>query len=81
MLQLTENTRPRQPQIAKKSKNELPLFGSFLAAPTAARTPAVNTSAAPPIGVLRASMLPCCQRYQRAISGIACRAWERGDRR
>jgi hypothetical protein len=45
MLQLTENKRTRHTQIAKKFKNGLPLFRSFLAASIAARTPAVNTSA------------------------------------
>jgi hypothetical protein len=71
MLQLAENKRARHAQIAKKSKNGLPLFRSFLAAPIPARTPAVNTSAAPQIGVLSASMLPCCQRYQPAISSVS----------
>jgi hypothetical protein len=79
MLQLTENKRARQAQIAKKFKNGLPLFRSFLAAPIAARTPAVNTSVSPQIGVLRAPMLPCCQRYQPAISGIACARVGRGE--
>jgi hypothetical protein len=79
MLQLAENKRERQAQIAKKFKNGLPLFRSFLAAPLATRAPAVNTSAAPQIGVLRASMLPCCQRYQPAISGIACTRVRRGE--
>jgi hypothetical protein len=91
MLQLAENKRERHPQIAKKFKNAvfasaslledgLPLFRSFLAAPTAAITPAVNTSAAPQIGVLRPPMLPCCQRYQPAISGVACTRVGRGER-
>jgi hypothetical protein len=79
MLQLTENKRARHTQIAKKFKNGLPLFRSFLAAPMAARTPAMNTSAAPQIGVLRPPMLPCCQRYQPAISGIACSRVGRGE--
>jgi hypothetical protein len=79
MLQLTENKRVQHTQIAKKFKNGLPLFRSFLAAPIAARTPAVNTSAAPQIGVLRASMLPCCQHYQPARSGIACARVGRGE--
>jgi hypothetical protein len=79
MPQLAENKRARQAQIAKKFKNGLPLFRSFLAAPTAARTPELNTSAAPQIGVLCASMLPCCQRYQPAISGIACARVRRGE--
>jgi hypothetical protein len=79
MLQLTENKRTRHTQIAKKFKNGLPLFRSFLAAPMAARTPEVNTSASPQIGVLRASMLPWCQRYQPAISGIACTRVGRGE--
>jgi hypothetical protein len=79
MLQLAENKRDRQAQIAKKFKNGLPLFHSFLAAPTAARTLAVNTLAAPQIGVLRASMLPCCLRYQPAIPGIACARVGRGE--
>jgi hypothetical protein len=79
MLQLAENKRERQAQIAKKFKNGLPLFRSFLAAQTAARTPELNTSAAPQIGVLCASMLPCCQRYQPAISGIACARVRRGE--
>jgi hypothetical protein len=79
MLQLAENKRGRHAQIAKKFKNGLALFRPFLAAPTAARTPAVNTSAAPQIGVLRPSMLPCCLRYQPAISGIACARVGRGE--
>ena len=79
MLELTENKRARHTQIAKKIKNGLPLFRSFLAATTAARTPGVNTSAAPQIGVLHASMLPCCLRYQPAISGIACARMGRGE--
>jgi hypothetical protein len=79
MLQLTENKRTRHTQIAKKFKNGLPLFRSYFAAPTAARTSSVNTSAAPQIGVLCASMLPCCQRYQPAISGIACTRVGRGE--
>jgi hypothetical protein len=79
MLQLAENKRARHAQIAKKFKNGLPLFRSFLAASASARTPAVNTSAAPQIGVLRPSMLPCCQRYQHAISGIACTRVRRGE--
>jgi hypothetical protein len=79
MLQLAENKRARHAQIAKKFKNGLRLFRSFLAAPIAARTPAVNTSVSPQIGVLRAPMLPCCQRYQPAISGIACTRVGRGE--
>jgi hypothetical protein len=79
MLQLAENKRARHAQIAKKFKNGLPLFRSLLAAPTAARTPAVNTLAAPQIGVLCASMLPCCLRYRHAISGIACTRVGRGE--
>ena len=79
MLQLAENKRARHTQIAKKIKNGLPLFRSFLAATTAARPLAVNTSAAPQIGVFRASMLPCCLRYQPAISGIACARVGRGE--
>jgi hypothetical protein len=79
MLQLAENKRARQAQIAKKFKNGLPLFRSLLAAPIAARKPAVNTLAAPQVGVLRASMLPCWQRYQPAISGIACTRVGRGE--
>jgi hypothetical protein len=79
MLQLAENKRGRHAQIAKKFKNGLSLSRSFFAAQTAARTPAVNTSAAPQIGVLRPSMLPCCQLYQPAISGIACSRVGRGE--
>jgi hypothetical protein len=79
MLQLAENKRERHAQIAKNFKNGLPLFRPFLAVPAAARTSALNTSAAPQIGVLRASMLPCCQHYQPAISGIACARVGRGE--
>ena len=79
MLQLAENKRERHAQIAKKFKNGLRLFRSFLAAPIAARTPVVNTSVSPQIGVLRAPMLPCCQRYQPAITGIACTRVGRGE--
>jgi len=37
------------------------------------QTPTRGTTPAPPIGVLRLAMLPCCRRYQPAISGIFCR--------
>jgi hypothetical protein len=79
MLQLAENKRERHAQIAKKFKNGVPLFRSFLAAPAAARMPEVNTSAASQIGVLSLPMLPCCQRYQPAISGVACARVGRGE--
>jgi hypothetical protein len=35
------------------------------------QTPTRETSPAPPIGVLRSSMLPCCQRYRPAISDVS----------
>ena len=70
MLQLAENKPRRHTQIAKKSKNGFPPFCSFSAAPSTARTAAPKTSAAPRIGVLRLAMLPCCRRFQPAISGI-----------
>jgi hypothetical protein len=79
MLQLVENKEARQAQIAKKFKNGLPLSRSLLATPIAPRTPELNTSATPQIGVLRPPMLPCCQRYQPAISGIACTRVGRGE--
>ena len=70
MLQLTENKQARHAQIAKKFRNGYPPFCSVSAALVAARTVAVNTSTAAQIGVLRASMLPWCQRYQPAVSDI-----------
>jgi hypothetical protein len=72
MLQLAENKRERHAQIAKKSKNGFPPSCPFPASPAVPRTAAVNTSTAAQIGVLCASMLPCCQRYQRAMLGIDC---------
>jgi hypothetical protein len=71
MLQLTENRQARHAQIAKKFRNEYPPFCSAPAALVAERIVAVNTSTAAQIGVLRASMLPWCQRYQPAVSAIS----------
>jgi hypothetical protein len=47
-------------------------FSPFSIARKLRNQPISETSPTPPIGVLRASMLPCCQRYQRAISGVDC---------
>jgi hypothetical protein len=63
----------------KNSEMDVLLFVPFPAALVAARIVAVNTSTAAQIGVLRASMLPCCQHYQPAISGIACARVGRGE--
>jgi len=71
MLQLTENKRARHAQIAKKFRNGYAPFCSISAALVAARVDAVHTSTAGQIGVLRASMLPWCQRYQPAVSAIS----------
>jgi len=71
MLQLTENKRARHTQIAKKSQNGYAPFCSVSGTLAAARIDAVNTSTAAQIGVLPASMLPCCQRYQPAVSAIS----------
>jgi hypothetical protein len=71
MLQLSENKRARHAQIAKKFRNECPPICSVSAALAAARIFAVHTSTAAQIGVLPASMLPWCQRYQPAVSAIS----------
>jgi hypothetical protein len=71
MLQLAENKRARHAQIAKKFRNGYPPFCSVSAALAAARVDVVHTLNAAQIGVLRASMLPWCQRYQPAVSAIS----------
>ena len=71
MLQIAENKRARHAQIAKKFRNGYPPFCPVSAPLVAARIFAVNTSTAARIGVLRASMLPWCQRYQPAVSAIS----------
>ena len=47
-------------------------FSPFSIARKLRNQPISETSPTPPIGVLRVSMLPCCQRSQREILGIAC---------
>jgi hypothetical protein len=80
MLQLAENKRAHHTQIAKKSKNGLALFRPSSAPPAVARMAVANTSTAAKLGVLPASMLPCCQRYHSAVSDGSCRArMERGE--
>ncbi len=70
MLRLTENKPARHGQIAKKFRNGYAPFCPVSAALVAARIVAVNTSTAVPIGVLPASMLPCCRRYHPATADI-----------
>jgi hypothetical protein len=85
MLQLTENKEGQHAQIAKKSRNAVFASASLLEDGFQHFSPfllplrghqdhptvAVSTRRAPRIGVLRPSMLPCCQRYQPAISGVS----------
>jgi len=93
MLQLSENKRRRQAQIAKKFKNAgyasasfledaFLRFSHFFSSPSAARRDAVlppSTAHLPPIGVFRPPVLPWTHHHQPAISAIFLQAWGRGE--
>jgi len=93
MLQLSENKRRRQAQIAKKFKNALYASASFLedaflhlshffSSPSVAKHETVfplNTQPRPRIGIFGPPVLPLTHHHQPAISAISPQAWGRGE--
>jgi hypothetical protein len=91
MLQLSENKRRRQAQIAKKFKNagygsDSFLEDAFLALSlidlsreTRRGLAAEHTRPLPPIGVFRPPVLPWTHHHQPAISAISAQVWGRGE--
>jgi hypothetical protein len=93
MLQLSENKRRRQAQIAKKLKNAgyasagfledaFLHFSHFFSSSRAVKHHAVlplKTLPPPRIGIFRPPVLPWTHHHQPAMSAISPQAWGRGE--